>query len=147
MFIQSIPKQLAEARWTEVSNPCLELDKGPDASYQMVPMLGINTLLILNYRWAVIKGELFIEIENYEGTRSASQFTIANITKMVSVGGTTVDSDGSGVDLWGDVRFEFKNGTRHQFNFTDKDCAENFLRNVKGAIKLSSYKDALLHGR
>jgi hypothetical protein len=124
MFIDSIPKELTEARWTEVSNPCLELDKGPDASYQMVPMIGINTLLILNYRWVKVKGELFIEIENYEGTRSASKFAIANIKS----------TEAHGSIMAGYVRFEFKDGTAHQFNFTDKSCAEDFLQNINNML-------------
>jgi hypothetical protein len=121
MFIDSIPKELANKPWTEVSNPCLEIDKGPDASYLMVPILGINTLLILYYRSVVVKGELFIEIENYEGTRSASQFSISNLKS----------TEARGDMMTGDVRLEFKDGTAHQFNFTDKGCAEDFLQNIK----------------
>lgn len=148
MFIDSIPKELADKQWTQVSDPHLELDRGKDASYQMLPELWVNTHLPLHYRYAVVVNEgkrfLVVEIEDYEGERTASQFEIASIKKMEAIGGTT-NSHGE-LALWGRVNFEMADGTGHRFSFVNKGCAEDFLQDIKHVMKPPSYKEVLVNG-
>lgn len=150
MFIDSIPTELKNKRWIEVSEPYLEIDKGgPDATGMLMPELWINTHLPLYYRFVVVEIEgirhLVIETEDYDQKRTASQFPVDNIKEMVVTGGTT-NAHGE-LAPWGRVTFEMKDGTGHRFSFTDRANAEGFLMDIKGFIKPLSYKDVLLHGR